>query len=105
MTEVEIYLSALNLKPLFVLLVLLGMALCVLDAIITIYRENTLTFLPYRGAFVLICLSLAWDFTYIDNNGWKPWPPLIGVLFALDFLLLMILLRHIEISKIDNRKI
>lgn len=102
--DIEAYLQTFDLMPYFKLATFIGMVLCALDGIITVYRDRTRTFYPYRIGYILVCCALAWCFVFSENQGWQPWPPLVALIAALDFLLLMLLMRHFEIAKLDGRK-
>jgi len=36
---------------------------------------------------VLIALSLLWSLLYLEQKVWQPWPPVLGLVAALDFTL------------------
>jgi xanthosine utilization system XapX-like protein len=39
-----------------------------------------------RAAMTLLALSLCWGVLYSLQKNWHPWPPLVGIIAALDFL-------------------
>lgn len=42
-----------------------------------------------RILYLLLSWSFLWTLTYADNHGWRPWPPVILMIFSMDGILII----------------
>ena len=51
--------------------------------------ENPIIAFLQRAAFTLIGLSMFWSYWFSQDKGWQPWAPDLGIIVAVDVMLVI----------------
>ena len=88
-------LEQIDLRMVFVGLCLFGGLICAYimqaswqDSLLTLFEHWTVRWAYRCGMFWLVVFML-WSAEYGYRRSWQPWPPIVGMIGALDFVMLI----------------
>lgn len=93
MNTLELF-KYLGLDDLFTTLAALGMILAGVSIVTTVNRGNWIVHNLYQLSYMSLAFALGWCAIYGVMQNWAPWPPMIAVLGAIDFLMMARLASH-----------
>lgn len=105
-TRATSYLEICDLVPIHFVLAMFGCMLTLYVMQITSHyqedrRDPLWTQVAHRLGLVLLALTFLWQFLYVYDKGWQPWPPALAMDAVIIFVLLV---RAIAVNLAQKRK-
>ncbi len=90
--RLEHLLEAYDLRPLFLIatasaMIMIPMLMQFSWGKVIAPGDKTCVQVARRITMFLLAASLFWAFSYLQRSGWQPWPPMLGIVIALDLWL------------------